>query len=163
MDGSLPFDAAERQGFEIPEVLFHDGDLHTHGDVADDFADSGFMGRVGRREMSADEVGCGSGDGGLCCGGGSFIIWRRGRCCVDGSKEGTYSLGLRSGRGVRVLGGACALRRALGGIIGFGDLTLALLLGISGGVAVDVFGIQDGDGARGGGCLGCAVCVCKVG
>lgn len=161
-DGSLPFDAAEREGFEVAEVLFHDGDLETHDDVADDLACNGFMGWVGRREMRADEVGGGSGDGVACIDG---VTWRSCRC-VDRSKSGTCSLGLRSGRGVRVLGdgdgGACALCRALGSIIGFSDLSLALLLGIRGGVAIDVFGVQDGDGPRRNGCVVCAVGVLEV-
>ena len=59
-------------------------------------------------------------------------------------------------------GGACALGRALGGVVGIGELTLALLLGIMGAVARDFFGIQDRDGSRGGGCMAGAVRVLEV-
>ena len=146
--------------------------------MADDLAFSGFRGLLGVHEMRAvhgDEVGGGSGVGDGCLGGASSsgrvmmldgrgrFIWRRG-WYVDRGKEGTLCLGFWSSRSVRGLGdgGACALRRALGSIVGISDVTLPLLLGIMGGFAIDFFGIQDGHGSSGSDCMAYAVRVLKV-
>ena len=172
MGGSLQFDAVDVEGFELVQVFFYDGYVYADADVADFLACGGRMGRVGWREMGAlhgDEVGC---LGGVSSGGSVTIfdnrerfIWRFGRF-VDGGEGGTYCLGFRSRGGVRVLGfgfgGACALCRARGSVVGIGGLTLALLFGIMGGVAGDFFGIQDRDGARGGGCVAGAVGVFEI-
>ena len=175
VDGALPFDAFEGEAFNVAEVLLHDGNLHTDRDVADDLAYGRFRGRIGCHEMRGGEVGGRSRDGDGCLGGarsgGSVVmlgdrgrfIWRRG-WFVDWRKGGACALGLGSSRGVRVLGfgGACALRRALGRVIGISVLTLPLWLRIMGGVAIDLFGIQDRDGSRGSDCMIYAVCVLKV-
>ena len=104
------------------------------------------MGRVDIREMSAlhcDEVGGGVGCLGGAGSGGSVaildnrerFIWRCG-WFVDGGEGGAYSLGFSSRRGVRVIGfgfgGACALRRARGSVVGSGEVMLAILFGIMG-------------------------------
>ena len=177
MDGSLPFDAFEGEAFNVAEVLLHDGDLHADGDVADDLAYGRFRGRIGCHGMRGGDVGGRSGDGDGCLGGprggGSVamlgvrgrFIWRRG-WFVDWGKGGACALGLGSSRGVRVLGlglgSACALGCALGSVVGISILTFLLLLGIMGGVAIDLFGIQDRDGSRGSDCMIYAVCVLKV-